>query len=442
MSTYFVTGATGFLGSQLIERLLRRDSCEQIYVLVRPGSAAKLDRLAQRWPNRERVRAVSGDLTEEGLGLSEVDGRRLAAGVDHVLHLGAVYDLTAGEEHNTAVNVDGTRRVLELAERIGARWLHHVSSIAVAGEHRGVFSEQDFDLGQRFGSPYHATKFAAEQLVRGQHAVPWRIYRPAAVVGDSRTGEIDKIDGPYFFFPTFARLARLPRRLPLVGADLGATNVVPVDYVVDAIDHLAHAPLPSGRTFHLVSPRPQPITEVYNAFAEAAGAPPLAFELPESLAAPLRRLSDRGLRALSAAAPRLPGSKLLFEALGVPAEVLPHLSLPTTFDSTATRAALKGSGLHVPELRDYADVLWRHWYEHLDPDRARRPRSGGPLAGRTVLVTGRVLGHRPRHRGRGRPARGHPVAGGPARRVAGRGAGRDRGGGWHRVLPPVRPHRR
>ncbi|WP_143343096.1 SDR family oxidoreductase, partial [Crossiella equi] len=267
MSTYFVTGATGFLGSQLIERLLRRDSCEQIYVLVRPGSAAKLDRLAQRWPNRERVRAVSGDLTEEGLGLSEVDGRRLAAGVDHVLHLGAVYDLTAGEEHNTAVNVDGTRRVLELAERIGARWLHHVSSIAVAGEHRGVFSEQDFDLGQRFGSPYHATKFAAEQLVRGQHAVPWRIYRPAAVVGDSRTGEIDKIDGPYFFFPTFARLARLPRRLPLVGADLGATNVVPVDYVVDAIDHLAHAPLPSGRTFHLVSPRPQPITEVYNAFA-------------------------------------------------------------------------------------------------------------------------------------------------------------------------------
>ncbi|MCO1580979.1 SDR family oxidoreductase [Crossiella sp. SN42] len=392
MSTYFVTGATGFLGSALVERLLARETCDRVYVLVRPASQDKLDRIAARWPRRELVMPVLGDLAEDGLGLSDVDRRRLAGGIDHLLHLGAVYDLTATEEHNSAVNVDGTQRVVDLAAELAVSWLHHVSSVAVAGEHRGVFTEQDFDLGQRFASPYHATKFAAEQIVRSQHAVPWRIYRPAVVVGDSRTGEIDKVDGPYFFFPTFARLAKLPSRLPLVGADLGATNVVPVDYVVDAIDHLAHAAHPPGRTFHLTSPRPQPITEVYNAFAAVAGAPTMAFSLPGPLSAPLRALSDRGLRALSRAAERVPGAKLVFERLGVPAEALPHLTLTATFDSTATQGALAGSGLRVPELREYSDTLWRYWRDHLDPDRARRPRSGGALGGRTVMITGASSG--------------------------------------------------
>ncbi|GAA2804367.1 SDR family oxidoreductase [Crossiella cryophila] len=392
MSTYFVTGATGFLGSQLVARLLARETCDRVYVLVRPASQDKLERIADRWPRRELVMPVLGDLAEDGLGLGAADLLRLSDGVDHLLHLGAVYDLTASEEHNTEVNVDGTRRVVELAEQLGVRWLHHVSSVAVAGEHRGVFTEEDFDLGQHFASPYHATKFAAEQIVRSQHAVPWRIYRPAVVVGDSRTGEIDKIDGPYFFFPTFARLAKLPRQLPLVGADIGATNVVPVDFVADAIDHLAHAAHPPGRTFHLTSPRPQPVTEVYNAFAAAAGAPTMAFSLPHTASTPLRALSDRGLRALSRTAERVPGSTLLFEWLGVPAAALPHLTLTATFDSGATQGALAGSGLRVPELREYADTLWRYWSDHLDPDRARRPRSGGELGGRTVMVTGASSG--------------------------------------------------
>lgn len=183
-----------------------------------------------------------GDLTEPRLGVD-------AAGLphlDHVVHLAAVYDFTADEETNRRANVEGTRHLLAFAATAGAGLVHHVSSIAVAGDHAGRFTEADFDLGQHFGSPYHATKFQAEKLVREQ-PLPYRVYRPSAVVGDSRTGEMDKIDGPYYFLPAISRLAALPRRLPLAAPDLGGTNLVPVDYVVEAMEYLMHRDMRPGR---------------------------------------------------------------------------------------------------------------------------------------------------------------------------------------------------
>ncbi|MGW5053485.1 SDR family oxidoreductase [Actinokineospora sp. NPDC004072] len=357
MATYFVTGATGFLGRRLVDRLLARPDCAAVHVLVRARSLPKLP----AWD--ARVVPVVGDLREPGLGATPPPQ------VDHVVHLGAVYDLTAPEADNTAVNVAGTAHALDFAAAAGARLFHHVSSVAVAGDHRGRFTEADFDLGQRHHSPYHATKFAAEKLVREQDRVPYRVYRPGAVVGDSTTGEMDKADGPYHFLPTIARLARLPRALPLVLPDLGATNVVPVDYVVAAMAHLMHLDAPPGSTYHLTHNGRQPVAEVYNAFADALGAPRIAATLP----VPLPRL--RPGPALRAA---------LAEA-GIPAEVLAHLDMPAVFDSTRTEAALAGA-VTLPPLASYAARLVRHWAEHLDP---ARPRG---LRGRRIVVTGASSG--------------------------------------------------
>ncbi|MCW2777477.1 MAG: Male sterility C-terminal domain, partial [Frankiales bacterium] len=196
MTTYFVTGATGFLGRRLLERLLRRPDAT-VSVLVRASSKARLEAELARLEGGERVTPLVGDLAAEGLGLSAQD-RAALQGVDHVVHLAALYDMTASDERNRAVNIDGTRRAVELADEVGAGVFHHVSSVAVAGEHPGRFTEEMFSEGQHLPSPYHATKFEAERIVREDGRTPWRVYRPAVVVGDSRTGEMDKIDGPYY----------------------------------------------------------------------------------------------------------------------------------------------------------------------------------------------------------------------------------------------------
>lgn len=377
MATYIVTGGTGFLGRRVVQELLNREPDAVIHVLVREESLQKFADLATGWDGGERVFSLVGDLTADGLGLT-----REAPQADHVIHLGAVYDMTADEETAHAANVAGTRSVLGLARSIGAV-LHHVSSVAVAGDHKGKFFEEDFDLGQQLTSPYHRTKFAAEKLVRESRGVRWRVYRPAIVVGDSRTGEMDKIDGPYYFFSAIAKLAALPAELPMPLPDLGATNIVPVDYVAAAMAALVRRPGLDGRTFHLVNPEPQPFSDVYGALATAAGAPAGIGVVP---------LSARALSGLS----HLPGvpavRDFLLEQLGIPAAVAPHTSFAAEFISDSTRAQLRGTGLSVPSFDSYAGQLWQYWRAHLDPHRGQPAGSDEPLDGRIVLITGASSG--------------------------------------------------
>ncbi len=389
MTTYFVTGATGFLGRNLLERLLDREDVT-IYAMARQSSVSRLQALAERLGGGDRVHAVVGDLSADGLGLSEAD-RTLLQGVDHVVHLAALYDMRADDERNRQVNVEGTRRVVELAQTLHAKRLHHVSSVAVAGEHQGRFTEDMFAENQVLPSPYHATKYEAERLVREQSEVPWRVYRPAVVVGDSRTGEMDKIDGPYYLFPLLAGIGDLPAagRLPLVAPDLGSTNVVPVDYVVDAMDALMHADGLDGRAFHLVHPRPQKLISIYNAMAEAAGAPKIVAGLEKRLFAP----AAMGLNLLS----KVPGvtavKDLALARIGIPPEVVPHLTFASEFAAVATRRELHALGVAAPpEFASYVQRLWDYWAQHLDPLKARRQRTGGILAGRTIAVTGASSG--------------------------------------------------
>ncbi|AUI64741.1 SDR family oxidoreductase [Amycolatopsis sp. BJA-103] len=386
MATFLVTGATGLIGRQFTRLLLTREDVDKVALVVRASSRDKLAKLVNAWPHPERVTLVIGDLGEPLLGVGEDDREKLR-GVDHVVHLAALYDLTADDEDSIKANVEGTAQVIALASDLNAGCLHHVSSVAVAGDHEGMFTEEMFDVGQRLVTPYHRTKFEAERLVREQQDVPWRVYRPAVVVGNSETGEMDKIDGPYYLFPAISRLTGLPD-LPIVGPDLGDTNVVPVDYVAESLNALITTKGLDGRAFHLVNPEPQPVVSVYNAFAKAAGAPTISVQLNERV--------SKGIVNLVKLSEHIPGFTIardaVMERLGIPPVLLETMAFPSVFSSASTRKALIGTGVEVPRIEDYAPTLWRYWREHLDPFRARKHGPRGELDGRRVIITGASSG--------------------------------------------------
>ena len=387
---YFVTGGTGFIGRRLIERLLERDG--DVHVLVREGSQERFGALLERLGPAAagRVHAVAGDLTEPLLGVAEADRAALAGRVDHLFHLAAAYDMTADEALNRAVNVAGTDHAVGFAAAIGAGTLHHVSSVAVAGRHEGLFTEDMFDEGQRLDHPYHRTKFEAERIVRDRVAGAWRVYRPGIVVGDSRTGEMDKIDGPYYLFKAIQKLRdALPQWFPLVGVELGRTNLVPVDYVAAALDHIAHLPGLDGQAFHLVDPRPQRGGDVLNAFARAAHAPRLVARVDKKVTSGL----PKGVLHYAMKLPALRETRRsLLADVGIPEQIVDHLALEPIFDARDAQRALRGTGISVPPLDAYAWRLWDHYERQLDPDLHRDSSFRAAVAGRTVLVTGASSG--------------------------------------------------
>ena len=395
--SYFVTGATGFIGRHLVQELVDHREGD-IFVLVRAGSIARIENLTKRWGSG-RVHAVVGDLSQDALGvdadwIAEHTGR-----IDHFFHLAAIYDMTADDATNEKLNVGGTRHALELAGRLRVACFHQTSSVAAAGEYSGHFDETMFDEGQHLPSPYHRTKYESEKIVRTEATVPWRVYRPAIVVGDSQTGAMDKVDGPYYFFPVLKRLRdNLPAWLPLVGIDLGDTNVVPVDYVAKAMDHLAHLPDRDGEAFHLVNPEPQSTVEMINTFCSAAGAPRFATPIDRNVTGGPMAMLPRRFRPSSIVSGLMkvgPVQALLDQTvgrLGIPAEVLAHTGFRPVFDSRITEKALAGSGIAVPDLESYARTLWAYWEENLDTSTGRDSKTRAALKGKYVVITGASSG--------------------------------------------------
>ncbi|WP_300618936.1 SDR family oxidoreductase [Dokdonella sp.] len=383
--TYFVTGATGFIGRHLLERLLERKGT--VHCLVRKESIGKFNELREKLGvDDKRLVAVTGDLSKPKLGISPAAQRALTGKVKHFFHLAALYDLAADEQSQVVANVEGTRHAIEFAEAIKAGCFHHVSSIAAAGMYPGVFREDMFDEAEELDHPYFRTKHESEGLVRKHCTRPYRIYRPGIVIGDSRTGEIDKIDGPYYFFRLIKKMREaLPPWMPTIGLEGGRINLVPVDWVAAALDHIAHKPALDGHTFHLTDPAPRRIGEVLNLFARAGHAPQMTMRLD----ARMFGFIPASLRSALGALPpvkRVVG--VLLRDLGIPASVMKFINYPTRFDSRETERALKGSKIRLPKLDDYAWRLWDYWERHLDPDLFVDHSLGGKVKGKVVVVTG------------------------------------------------------
>jgi len=384
---YFVTGATGFIGKRLVKQLLTRKGAV-VYFLLRQESADKVAALREYWgTTAARAIPVHGDLTLKKLGVSADEVKKLKGQIDHFYHLAAVYDLGADEDSQVAVNIDGTRNTVDFAKAIDVGHFHHVSSIAAAGLYEGVFREDMFEEAENIDHPYFMTKHESEKIVRKEAKLRWTVYRPAMVVGDSKTGEMDKIDGPYYFFKLIQRMRQiLPPWMPSIGLEGGRINIVPVDFVVSALDHISHQKTElNKKCFHLVDPQGYRVGDVLDIFSKAAHAPKMNLFINAALLGFIPKSVKKGLMAL---APVRRVRAAVMKDLGLPEDMLTFVNFPTRYDCRETTAALKGSGVACPKLDDYAWRLWDYWERHLDPalliDRTLR----GTVGGKVVLVTG------------------------------------------------------
>ncbi|HKV89562.1 MAG TPA: SDR family oxidoreductase [Candidatus Dormibacteraeota bacterium] len=380
-----VTGGTGFIGRQLLRRLAGRDGTT--YVLVRPGSRDRLESFILSIGGSGRLEPVEGDITRPALGLSPEAQARLE-GAD-VYHLAAVYDLEASDEENQRANVDGTRQVVELALKLGAR-LHHVSSIAVAGSRwKGRFTEEMFEEGQVLDHPYYRTKYDAERIVR-HSSLRFRIYRPGLVIGSSETGEADRIDGPYYAFKLIQRLRNaIPPWVPLVGLEGGEINVVPVDFVARALDAIGHKEGLDGLTFHLTDPAAQSLGDVTNEFCRAAHAPQFTLRVDSRAGAMLPKEMTGMLQHWRVAQTL---KRRLLEGVRIPEAALAYVTNRARFTCDRATIELEGTGIACPPLHTYAWRVWDYWERRLDPEALTEKNLRDALQDRVVLVTGASSG--------------------------------------------------
>lgn len=346
-TTAFVTGFPGFIGRRLVRRLVEADPEARVIALVEARMRDTATRAAA--DIGDRVDVVVGDITDRRLGLSDADRERVLAETTHAFHLAAIYDLAVPEALAQRVNVDGTGNVLELCaacERLER--LAYVSTAYVAGLRHGVVYEHELNLGQGFKNHYESTKFQAEVWVRERmDEIPTTILRPAIVVGDSRSGETEKFDGPYYLLRAISRAEQLGRPVVQFGASKAPFNVVPVDYVVSAIHAAAFAAETAGETLHLVDPQPLTTRELVTTLSRAyAGREPQGRLAPKLVAASLR----------------LPPVRSLFG--GTPRESIAYLNHDVTFDVRRALDLLGPLGLTPPRFGEYVDAMVGFYRSH------------------------------------------------------------------------------
>jgi NAD(P)-dependent dehydrogenase (short-subunit alcohol dehydrogenase family) len=386
---YLVTGGTGFIGKFLIKKLLQREG--DIHVVVRKNSLPKLQELQKRSGEKgSRIKAVVGDITQPNLGLDDKQVAELKDKISHFYHLAAIYDLAAKAEAQQQANIEGTQNAIDCAMAINAGCFEMVSSIAAAGLYNGVFREDMFEEAEGLKNPYFNTKHHSEGLVRNKCKIPFRIYRPGMVVGHSKTGEIDKIDGPYYFFKMIQKFRnKLPPWMPTIGFEGGYMNIVPVDFVVNAIDHISHKDDTIGQCFHLTDPKPNRIGEVLNIFADAGHAPKMALRINTKMFGFIPAYIRNMVMSLP---PILRIKGAILKDLKIPPQVLEFINYPTRFDSRDTQKALADSNIEVPRLASYAAPLWDFWERNLDPDLFIDKTLGGSVKDKFIMITGATSG--------------------------------------------------
>lgn len=354
MST-LLTGFPGFIGKRLARALLDREDGAALVALVEPRML-EAAREAAAEIDAERIELLPGDITEERLGLDDDTYARLVGEVRVVHHLAAVYDLSVPRELAQRVNVEGTGNVLELCAACESlERLNYVSTAYVAGDRTGTIYEHELALGQGFKNHYESTKFQAEVWVRERMPeIPATVFRPGIVVGDSRDGETQKFDGPYFILRFVA--ASLERGLPVanIGSDEAPFNVVPVDFIVSALVELGSDPEAIGETVHLCDPDPLSSRELFDLLARLY-----------SGAEPRMRLSPR-LAGLSMR------SKRLQEFVGgVPYESIEYLNHPSLYDVRVATRLLARRDLRCPSFREYAPAMVDFFRRHEHDERFR-----------------------------------------------------------------------
>lgn len=389
-SSAFITGATGFIGRYVVRNLLTQG--HTVHALVRPASRKSRASIIQDLNDHAAQSAgvlaiVEGDLAHKCMALSDAD-LELIAGTDHVFHLAALYDLEASTDNLTLANTTGTQNLCDcLVERSYAGRLHHVSSIAVAGDYSGTYKESMFDEGQTHPHPYHRSKFEAEKIVRDS-SLDYRVYRPGSVIGHSETGFIDSIDGIYYAFAGIASAASiLPSwvKIPIPKIS-GGLNVVPVDFVANALTHISLNSDSKEKTFHLTDPSSPSITKLLATLLKVAGGPRLG-QMPGKLPIPAPAKALSMLPIFKA----IKGG-FLEEFDMPPEEVFEAMNLKVKFDSSHTLAALTGTDIACPEFKSYAKYIYRYYTDHLNPALHREDFYREKLSGKLIVITGASRG--------------------------------------------------
>lgn len=348
--TVLITGFPGFIGTRLVRRLLDDDAALEVVALVEPRMADRARTVAAGISTR--VTVEPGDITDPLLGLGETRYRELAERVTGVMHLAAIYDLAVPSALAEAVNVLGTQHVLDFCRACPDLERHdYVSTAYVAGLRSGRVYESELAAHQPFKNHYESTKFAAEVLVRASmDEIPTAIYRPAIVVGDSRTGETQKFDGPYYILRFVSLAQKRPGPLLQLASEEASFNVVPVDFVIDAIAAGSRDPAMLGETLHLVDPEPVAAAELMRLLARAYAGREPSLRLPAWLVD--KTVANRRLRR--------------FLAADTPRESLVYLNHPVTFDTSRATALLAPHGLRCPRFPEYVDTMVRFFRDHED----------------------------------------------------------------------------
>lgn len=362
---YFVTGGTGFIGHFLIPKLLDRDG--KVFMLVRSSSLHKVEELRKYWgAGKKQIIAVEGDLKNKKLGVGNAWIKEHAGSIDHFIHLAAIYDLTADADSQRIANVQGTAEAIALSKTLKSGCFHLVSSIAAAGLYKGTFTEDMFDEATDMDNPYFSSKHESEGLVRKEKRMPWRIYRPGMVVGHSQTGQMDKIDGPYYFFDAINNFSKVvPEGFPLLMTKAGNLNIVPVDFVADAIDYLAHLPKKNHQCFFVTDPNGVRVGDlIKNLLSVSGGGKLKSFDVPL-----LDTATEKAATALAKISPLKNMSERLINSMGVPAEVMAYINYPTLYDSSDTTALLQQGGISCPPFESYVEAIWNYWLHFMHVDK-------------------------------------------------------------------------
>ncbi len=341
-----VTGFPAFTARRMIAQLLDAEPETKLYVLARDRFAPDADKLLGELRAGDHAEILVGDVCDMDLGLSSTEYHALTRELTWIHHLAGIYFMGVDVETARRVNVGGTRNVLELA-RDAARLerLVHWSTAMVSGNRAGTVYEEDLDAGQKFHNGYERTKYEAERLVRAaMRQLPITVVRPGVIVGDSTTGEIDKLDGPYYLMVLIATNAS-GMRLPILGRGDAPLNLVPIDYVVEAAWHAARSATAAGKTFHVVDPNPLTARAVFEGVAAHANTALPRGSIP---------------RPLARAVLRTPGLARLGRG---PLAFLDLLDHSVHYDSTNTSQALAGTTVRCPALADYLPALVSHVLE-------------------------------------------------------------------------------